>query len=167
MAFTGLETSPRAPLPGASLGVAMWRFAANAFRLRGRASRGEYWWWMLVNVAVLATSQIMVPAAVGGAPPQPTLFLGPFGSSLFADLELMSWHSADSPGSPLGAFSLLVADLWLLLTLIPGLTVAVRRLHDSNLTGWWALLAFFPPGQLVLLLIALRRPRLEGARFDA
>ncbi|WP_426187730.1 DUF805 domain-containing protein [Microbacterium sp. TWP3-1-2b2] len=42
----------------------------------------------------------------------------------------------------------------------------VRRLHDSNLSGWWVLLAVVPPGAFILLLLAARRSRPEGARFD-
>ncbi|TNE44449.1 MAG: DUF805 domain-containing protein [Sphingomonadales bacterium] len=34
--------------------------------------------------------------------------------------------------------------LFALGTFIPSLAVAVRRLHDSNRSGWWLLLAFFP-----------------------
>ena len=35
---------------------------------------------------------------------------------------------------------------------IPGLTVAIRRLHDTNRSGWWLLLGFIPViGSLVLI----------------
>nr|WP_325049332.1 DUF805 domain-containing protein [Cryobacterium tepidiphilum] len=57
--------------------------------------------------------------------------------------------------------------MWLIVTIIPGFTVAVRRLHDSNLSGWWVLLVLVPSGAFILLLLATRRPRAEGARFDA
>ncbi|MBW8882628.1 MAG: DUF805 domain-containing protein [Asticcacaulis sp.] len=37
--------------------------------------------------------------------------------------------------------------IWLFLgvTLIPSVSVTVRRLHDTNRTGWWALYAFVVP----------------------
>lgn len=55
----------------------------------------------------------------------------------------------------------------LIVTVIPGFTVAVRRLHDSNLSAWWAaLLVLVPVGSFVLLLLTARRSRPEGARFD-
>jgi uncharacterized membrane protein YhaH (DUF805 family) len=38
-----------------------------------------------------------------------------------------------------------------LTTLIPGLAVSVRRLHDVNFSGWWLLVGFVPMGGLVLL----------------
>ena len=41
--------------------------------------------------------------------------------------------------------------LWLGL-IVPGIAVAVRRLHDTNRSGWWLLLIFVPNvGQIVLL----------------
>lgn len=155
-----------APILGSSFPRAMDRFVRRAFQLRGRASRSEYWWWMLINVVVLATTQLLIPALVSGRTPQPTLFVGPFGSAIFANIELFSLHMTDAPGSPLAAFSLLIAGFWLIVTAVPGFTVAVRRLHDSNLSGWWVLLAIIPPGPLVLILLAIRRPRAEGGRFD-
>ncbi|AMB58516.1 DUF805 domain-containing protein [Microterricola viridarii] len=121
---------------------------------------------MLVNVITLALTQLVFPALIAGRTPEPTIFLGPFGSRLFAPIALVTWHETDPPSSPLAASFLLFAALWLIVTVIPGFTVAVRRLHDSNLSGWWALLAVTPPGPFILLLLATRRSRVEGARFD-
>lgn len=167
MTYTGGASTDTTPAPGASLPQAMSRFVSGAFSLRGRASRSEYWWWMLVNVVVLAIAQLLIPTLISGRTPQPTLLLGPFGSWLFANIELFNWHQTDAPSSPVAAFFLLFAGLWLILTAIPGFTVAARRLHDSNLSGWWVLLALVPPGPFILLLLAARRSRPEGARFDA
>ncbi|MBQ7502631.1 DUF805 domain-containing protein [bacterium] len=38
-------------------------------------------------------------------------------------------------------------------TLIPGLAVAVRRLHDINKSGWWMLIGLIPLIGWVILLI--------------
>lgn len=39
-----------------------------------------------------------------------------------------------------------------LATLIQGLALSVRRLHDRNMSGWWILIAFIPLiGSIVLL----------------
>lgn len=35
--------------------------------------------------------------------------------------------------------------------LIPGIAVAVRRLHDTGKSGWWMLIAFIPLAGIVLL----------------
>ena len=159
--------STREPLPGASAAAAMGRFVGNAFRLRGRASRSEYWWWMLVNVLVLAVAQIAVPMALTGHTPEATIAVGPFGSLLHAYLTVFDGTAGAAPSNPIAAFALSFAAVWMLVTVIPGFTVAVRRLHDSNLSGWWALLAVVPLGATVVLLLAMRRSRPEGARFDS
>ncbi|MGB4777856.1 DUF805 domain-containing protein [Microbacterium sp.] len=155
-----------APIEGASLPRAMERFCTHAFRLRGRASRSEYWWWMLTNLVVLAVTQLALPALIEGRTPQPTLYLGPFGSWLFAPIQVFTTQPTDAPSSALAAFFLIFAGIWMLVTAVPGFTVAVRRLHDSNLSGWWALLVLVPLGPFILLLLALRGSRPEGTRFD-
>lgn len=154
------------PLRSASIGEAMARFVGGAFRWRGRASRSEYWWWQLVNVVVLLVAQVGIPVLVTGQTPEPAIGLGPFGSLFYAYFDLPVWAVGDVPSNPIASFGLLFAGLWLLATVIPGVSVAVRRLHDSDLSGWWALLAVVPFGAAVVLLLALRRPRVGGARFD-
>ena len=155
------------PLVGASPGQAMTRFVGHAFRLRGRASRSEYWWWMLTNVVVLGLCQFLLPGLISGRTPNPNLMLGPFGSMFFANIPLFTVPETDAPGSPIAAFFLLLAGIWMLATVIPGVTVLVRRLHDSNMSGLWAILVVLPLGPLLLLAFALRRSRPDGDRFDS
>tara|TARA_B100000686_G_C16175454_1_gene658366 strand:- start:89 stop:457 length:369 start_codon:yes stop_codon:yes gene_type:complete len=38
----------------------------------------------------------------------------------------------------------LFSGIYVLVTLIPYLAVCVRRLHDTDRSGWWLLLWFFP-----------------------
>ena len=46
----------------------------------------------------------------------------------------------------------LLSGLFALGTLLPGIAVGVRRLHDTGRTGWWLLVSFIPLiGGLVLL----------------
>lgn len=50
----------------------------------------------------------------------------------------------------------LTLGIFALVHLLPSIAVTVRRLHDTNRTGWWALLAFIPvAGPLVLLYFAV------------
>ncbi|KZE91527.1 DUF805 domain-containing protein [Microbacterium sp. TNHR37B] len=154
------------PLVGAGPGQAFVRFVANAFRLRGRASRSEYWWWMLINLVVVALAQFVLPWLIENRLPQPALLFGPFGPWLAANITLFSVAPTAAPQTALAAGILIACGLWLLVTLIPGYTVAVRRLHDSNLSGWWVLLVLLPVGALIVLLLTTRRSRPEGARFD-
>ena len=59
----------------------------------------------------------------------------------------------------------LITGLWQLATLIPGLAVTVRRLHDINKSGWWLLLGLISwliiPA--IVLLIWFIRPSYDEA----
>jgi uncharacterized membrane protein YhaH (DUF805 family) len=49
----------------------------------------------------------------------------------------------------------LFSGLYSLAVLIPGIAVLVRRLHDIDRTGWWALIGLVPfVGGIVLLVLA-------------
>jgi uncharacterized membrane protein YhaH (DUF805 family) len=78
----------------------------------GRARRTEYWMFSLFNFLVYIVLMVLLAAAV---------FL-----------------TGQSSGNG-GAIFLIVVPLWLyaLATLIPGLAVSVRRLHDTGRSGWW------------------------------
>ena len=46
----------------------------------------------------------------------------------------------------------LLGGIYTLAVLIPGIAVSVRRLHDTNRSGWWILIALIPLiGAIVLL----------------
>jgi uncharacterized membrane protein YhaH (DUF805 family) len=47
----------------------------------------------------------------------------------------------------------LVAGAWNLVTLIPGLAISIRRLHDLDRSGWWVLLSFIPLVGAIILLV--------------
>jgi uncharacterized membrane protein YhaH (DUF805 family) len=47
----------------------------------------------------------------------------------------------------------LIASLWSLATLLPSIAVAVRRLHDTDMSGWWLLLFFVPLIGIGMLII--------------
>lgn len=50
----------------------------------------------------------------------------------------------------------LLGGIYSLAVLLPGLGVSVRRLHDSNRSGWWMLIGFIPIlGSIVLLVFML------------
>jgi len=56
----------------------------------------------------------------------------------------------------------LLSALYTLGVLIPSISVLVRRLHDTNRSGWWFLLAFIPLLNLVLLVFMF----LDGTSGD-
>jgi uncharacterized membrane protein YhaH (DUF805 family) len=43
--------------------------------------------------------------------------------------------------------------LYGLAVFLPGLALAVRRLHDTGRTGWWMLIGFIPLIGLIVLII--------------
>jgi uncharacterized membrane protein YhaH (DUF805 family) len=94
----------------------------------GRARRSEYWWFVLAQGLIILVPYILF---IIGAAAQKTALTVIFG--------------------------LLLAVVVLGL-LVPGLAVTVRRLHDTNRSGWWYLLAFVPFGSLVVLVFTI----LEG-----
>lgn len=49
----------------------------------------------------------------------------------------------------------IVYVIWGLATLIPGLAVAVRRLHDTDKSGWWVLIALIPIVGAIILIVFL------------
>ena len=93
---------------------------------KGRARRSEYWYWVLFTVIVSIVAGILDSA----------LDLKPI---LFAD---------DPSVTTTGPFEAITS----LALFLPGLAVAVRRLHDRDKSGWWILLnLIFVIGSLILL----------------
>lgn len=83
---------------------------------QGRASRSEYWYFVLAYALVLIAVAILAVT--------------------------------------LGARSMLfpLLGLVLLAIFLPSIAAQVRRLHDTNASGWWILLAFIPyVGGLIML----------------
>jgi uncharacterized membrane protein YhaH (DUF805 family) len=65
----------------------------------------------------------------------------------------------------IGSFGVIsgIAGLALLL---PGLSVAIRRLHDTDHSGWWVLIGLIPIiGFIVLLVFYLRQSDLGENRY--
>ena len=95
---------------------------------QGRARRSEYWLWVLF-IVVVSTVLNVLGGAMGGGAVDPTNPMGAY-------------------SSPAGIVSLLFS----LATLVPSIAVGVRRLHDTNRSGWWILIGLIPIlGWLVLL----------------
>lgn len=110
----------------------------------GRSRRREYWLFVVFLVIGF-------------------IILGMLDTMLGLGGSASSWHSAS--GSRVGAGAsfnggVLTIIFWLA-TLVPSLAVGVRRLHDTDRSGWWLLIALIPLiGGIVLLVFTL----LEGTR---
>ncbi|MEJ3659119.1 DUF805 domain-containing protein [Actinomycetes bacterium KLBMP 9759] len=59
-----------------------------------------------------------------------------------------------------GGWPPILISIYSLATLIPHLAVTVRRLHDTDRSGWWYLISFIPLGGIVLLVFLV----MEGTR---
>lgn len=88
----------------------------------GRARRKEYWMFQLINIVIF------------------TLLLAALIPPLIAHTQ-----------SFLILFLCVFMCVYALATIIPGLAVSVRRLHDADLSGLWVLVGFVPAGGIVLL----------------
>ena len=105
----------------------------------GRARRREYWMFVLINVVILIVLSLI------------DTLLGTGGFRVTSGGG--SFYAANSLG--------LLSGLYTLAVLLPSIAVTVRRLHDTDRTGWWILLGFIPIiGGIVLLVFYV----LEGTR---
>lgn len=60
----------------------------------------------------------------------------------------------------------LFGGLFILATVLPSIAVTVRRLHDTNRSGWWVLINFIPiVGALVVLVFTLQDSQPGANRF--
>jgi len=90
------------------------------FDFQGRSRRMEYWSFTLLNVIVVV---VLMGIAMGSGFSLAALESGDT-STLFSGVSAVM-------------FGLL--GLYWLAVLIPGIAVAVRRLHDRDMSGWWYL----------------------------
>lgn len=137
-----------APLYGASFAEAFSRFWKKYATFSGRASRSEYWFWALANFIVTGVL-VALTLAVG----LPTSTVDPT-------------TGAAQPGA-IAVAGIVLIGLWWLATVIPGLALTVRRLHDINFSGWMWFLNLIPSvGSLIILIFTVLPSDPRGARFD-
>ena len=101
---------------------AVKRAIRRCFVFSGRATRPEFWWWALVVVGAMLTV-----FALGLLEP------------------LIHGYSVRPIGWAMAWSFLLSSVIVELVTSLPTLAVAVRRLHDTGRSGWWALLWLLAP----------------------
>jgi uncharacterized membrane protein YhaH (DUF805 family) len=101
----------------------------------GRAGRPEFWYWVLALFLVS-----LALAIVEGA--------------ILAPLLGFEAFSPDA-GQPL-------STLLSIAILLPALAVTVRRLHDTDHSGWWVLLGLIPIIGALVLLWWYIKPGTEG-----
>ncbi|WP_420854557.1 DUF805 domain-containing protein [Sneathiella marina] len=98
---------------------------SNYVNFSGRAARPEYWWWALAVFIIMFIAGILDAVVIA---------------------PMLGLNAVDDASvSPLSVIILLAIFL-------PNLAVAVRRLHDTDRSGWWILLFLVPIIGFFLLL---------------
>lgn len=107
----------------------------NYFNFKGKASRSEFWYWVLFTILlslVLGTIETVIWPAE------------PIDSD---DLSAV-WNAALTAPTPL-------TSLANLLLFIPGLSVTARRFHDAGFSGKWLLLLLVPVAYSIFAVIGV------------
>jgi uncharacterized membrane protein YhaH (DUF805 family) len=137
------------PYYGAPITAAFTRFWRKYGVFSGRASRSEFWWWILVAFVVDIVLQI-ISSATGH-------------TTASATRTSHSFFIGFNDSGPAG----IILGLWSLATIIPLLALGARRLHDANISGWFMLFVILPfVGEIVILILALQSSKPAGQRFD-
>ncbi|MGG7452824.1 DUF805 domain-containing protein [Plantibacter auratus] len=137
------------PLPGAGPIQAFLRFWKRYPIFTGRASRSEFWWWVVVH-AVIVTALLVIGRGVDVA----------------TGVTAGFWEGQVTEGPAWGVQSIL-SGIWGLATIIPGLSLNARRMHDTDHSGWWQLINLVPIfGWFFFIWLAAQPSDRGGARYD-
>ncbi|MDT0211890.1 DUF805 domain-containing protein [Curtobacterium sp. BRD11] len=143
-----------APWYGIGFVQAHARYWRKYVRFDGRASRSEFWWVYLWNVAI----SVVLGAiwGIGFAQSGRETYVTPSGV-----------ETVVSEPSALFFIMGYVGTLWMLVIVLPSIALAWRRLHDANLAGPFFFLGLVPFfGGIALLVFTLLDSKPAGARFD-
>lgn len=124
------------PYYGIGFVPAIQRAFKKYARFDGRASRSEFWYFVLGLIALEVL--LYIPIVIGAAADVPILTL------LFALVLLVV---------ALGA-------------IVPMIAVGVRRLHDAGFSGWLYLIGFVPCIGIALYVLWALPSKPEGAKYD-
>lgn len=119
-----------------NIGQAIASYFKNYANFKGRARRSEYWWAQLaigvITMIIAAVSIQTVYVYVEGYGDMPTITYGP-----------LFW-------------------IWALATLLPGIALTVRRLHDTGRKGTYYFMSLIPLVGGILLLVRLAEDSQPG-----
>ena len=98
----------------------------NYVTFSGRAARPAFWWWFLFQIVASIVIALI------------------FGSGhMVVDQGTMAMHYQGG----------LIANLWALANLLPGIAIGIRRLHDLDKSGWWTLIVLIPLVGAIILIV--------------
>jgi uncharacterized membrane protein YhaH (DUF805 family) len=104
---------------------------SNYVTFSGRARRSEFWFWTLFAIIISVVAMLV-------------------DGMIFPDLMTAQVTDAGASFQSQGGPISLVVSLGLIL---PGLAMAVRRLHDTDRSGWWLLIGLIPLIGLIVLIV--------------
>ena len=108
----------------------------NYKTLSGRASRPEFWYWYAFTIVVnLLTSLPVIYTAMMVSQDQ-YYFVLPFAT---AQLAIM------------------------IFLIMPTIAVTARRLHDTDLSGWYMLIFLIPAIGAIMMIVMLAQPSKPGS----
>jgi uncharacterized membrane protein YhaH (DUF805 family) len=132
------------PHYGIGLAEAVKRGFKKYATFKGRASRGEYWWWTLFTFLTYLVLGLLT-YAIGVA---------------------TSRDGGRTPGA-LAIPLIFLFTVFFLGILLPTVALTVRRLHDAGYSGLLALLLLLPYlGSLIILIFALLPSSPAGKKYD-
>ncbi len=107
---------------------------------QGRASRKEFWMFMLVYIIIYI--MFMLSMMITGVEQQQN-----DKTYMMETTKLSTFHSLLTTLYPIFVFG----------TLLPALAIIVRRLHDTGRSGWWFFISFiaFVGGTVLLVFLLL------------
>lgn len=138
------------PYYGIGFTAAVKRAFQKYARFDGRASRSEYWWYALFNTIIVVV--LYGPAMV-------LLSISP--SDAMGDMRTDTWQFA------IFLVLIVLLGIFVLASIVPGISIQMRRLHDQDLTGWLVLVNLVPQaGGIISLILAAMPTKPSGAHYD-
>ncbi|MBC1458948.1 DUF805 domain-containing protein [Listeria newyorkensis] len=120
-------------------------FWKNYVNFSGRSSRSAYWYVVLWNAIIISIFYVLILVF--------TVFTAATSSVSDATGDFAFIMTS---GSTL--LILLLLFLYELATFIPLLALTIRRLHDSNKSGWFVLLSLIPFVGSIIMIIFMCMP---------
>ncbi len=111
--------------------LAYKRFWQRTFHFKCVATRSEYWWAFLVNLIFEAVFQAMQYLRSFDYNDHPSARVGT------GNPHMNHWLFAGGDDSVLANTFAIIAIIFMFATLIPKLSIAIRRSHDFNWSAHW------------------------------
>lgn len=139
-----LSLQARGARPKVTMVEAIILWLRNWNNFSGRASRSEYWWIRVVQFVGQAIWWVL----------------------LFLVLQMRDLSATDQMMNLVVSIALLAASGVALVVWVPTLSLTVRRLHDTDHSGWYFLLRYIPFVSWLLVNALRRDSDPVGCRFD-